>query len=425
MNVIFRRIKIFYSWIVSTIAFYPTIIFFLFILAAIGINLIEDRLSHEFLAKHLEFLRINNMDSARAILTTFIGGTISLTVFSFSMVMVLLNQASSNYTPRLLPGLISNKKNQFVLGYYLGSIVFNIIILVSLEPSSDGDQMKTLSILCGILIGTFSLIVFIFFIHTVSTSIQIDYILKNIFTNSKNRLLYLIDISSKDDIEFEKNTVSWHIINSDKPGYFQGLTKKEALEIAEKYETDIEFIPFQGEFLLKGMPLARTKSLLNNKQIDDLRSLISFNDNTNEENNYIFGLKQITEVGLKAMSPGINDPGTAISTLDYLTELLAVRLKLGDKEIYVNEKKYKIKFNAVSFENLLFQIFTSYRTYCKHDTILMQKLIFSLKQLTKSTMKTPLYMEALKTQLQIIKEDFNSSITNTYDKQKLAYLLDT
>ena len=64
------------------------------------------------------FLLIKSWDVAQAILTTLIGALISLMVFSFSMVMVLLNNAASNYSPRILPSLIANKFHQIVLGTY-------------------------------------------------------------------------------------------------------------------------------------------------------------------------------------------------------------------------------------------------------------------------------------------------------------------
>ena len=74
-------------------------------------------------------LVIDDTDTAKTILSTLIGGLISLTVFSFSMVMVLLNQASSNFSPRVLPGIVSDQKHQIVLGLYIGTILYNIFIL--------------------------------------------------------------------------------------------------------------------------------------------------------------------------------------------------------------------------------------------------------------------------------------------------------
>ena len=94
------------------IAFYPT--FYSVIGLAISFLTYgaENLGVSEYLYKNIPQLIINSTDTALNILTTFIAGLISIMVFSFSMVMVLLNQASSNFSPRVLPGLISNKRHQ-------------------------------------------------------------------------------------------------------------------------------------------------------------------------------------------------------------------------------------------------------------------------------------------------------------------------
>src|SRR5690606_41948384 len=67
-------------------------------------------------------LLVEDGDTALTVLSACLGGLISLMVFSFSMVMLLLSQASNNYSPRLLPGLISDKRHQLILGIYLATI---------------------------------------------------------------------------------------------------------------------------------------------------------------------------------------------------------------------------------------------------------------------------------------------------------------
>ena len=112
------------------IAFYPT--FYSVIGLAISFLTYgaENLGVSEYLYKNIPQLIINSTDTALNILTTFIAGLISIMVFSFSMVMVLLNQASSNFSPRVLPGLISNKRHQKILGIYNATLLYCIFTLV-------------------------------------------------------------------------------------------------------------------------------------------------------------------------------------------------------------------------------------------------------------------------------------------------------
>src|SRR5690606_15243639 len=134
-----------------------------------------------YLKEKLGLLIIDNADTARSLLSTLIGGVISLMVFSFSMVMILLNQASTNYSPRLLPGLISNKRHQFVLGFYIGTILFNILCLINVLPGDNPFQIPAFTILIAIMLGPVCLILFVFFIHSISEAIQINNILQRLY----------------------------------------------------------------------------------------------------------------------------------------------------------------------------------------------------------------------------------------------------
>ncbi|MEJ2585052.1 MAG: DUF2254 family protein, partial [Robiginitalea sp.] len=122
-----------YHAIISSIAFYPSLIATGLFLLSLGFLWLEGSTGlGKGVSSNLPFLISKDSSTVRVLLSTLIGGVISLTVFSFSMVMIVLNQASSNFSPRLLPGLISDKRNQVVLGMYIGTILFNLIILINL-----------------------------------------------------------------------------------------------------------------------------------------------------------------------------------------------------------------------------------------------------------------------------------------------------
>jgi len=168
------RVQSIYLSIISSIAFYPALLsIFFFLLSLVMLSLETSEITN-FLIDRANFLVISDADTARSILGTLIGGILSLMVFSFSMVMILLNQASSNFSPRLLPGLISDKSNQLVLGIYLGTIIYNIIVLISIVSDSDKYTINGLSILIGIVLGVVCLVMFVYFIHSISIGIQIN-----------------------------------------------------------------------------------------------------------------------------------------------------------------------------------------------------------------------------------------------------------
>jgi len=413
-----------YLSVVSSIAFYPAFISFsLFLLSFLFLRL-ENHGITEFLIENAPYLVIDNAETARSILSTLIGGIISLTVFSFSMVMVLLSQASSNFSPRLLPGLISDKRNQVVLGFYLGTIIYNIIVLISIEPSGDKYTLNGFSLLSGIVLGIASLGMFVFFIHSISTGIQINNILEKIFRQSKERLELLIEKKANvsDSVAAQNN---WETIKSESAGYYQGVDLDGLQKFAKSKQLKVLLLPYKGEYLLPNNEVIKYNKKLEEEDIVALHDFIIYSNSHNVNENYVLGIKQIAEVGIKAMSPGINDPGTAVMTLDYLTELIALRMQLDETEIYIDEENdYKVELSTVNFENLIYQSLAAYRQYCKHDIILMEKMIQMLHYLRDQDCKHGKYNDSICKQLEILKADIQQNIENESDKSKLLDMLE-
>jgi len=367
----------------SNIAFYPSIIslfgllfaFFMIYLESIGIS--------KYLVDKAPILVVNNTETARSLLTTFIAGLISIMVFSFSLVMILLNQASSNFSPRLLPGLISNRRHQIILGIYNSTLLYCIFTLVSITPHGDKYQMPGFSVLLGIVFMTLSLGAFIYFIHSISQEIQVSTIMNKIFKKSKQRLEILIDSEKHIESDFEDSS-NWQSIIANTTGYMQDVNLNALSTLAEEHNLKIEIVQIKGAYVLKGIPLLKYKGELEDEQKDTLVETVTFSNSELIEDNYVLAFKQITEIALKAMSPGINDPGTCINAIDYLTELFALRMKKKDESYFFNDDDEPLIYiKTVSFKELLYNVMAALRTYCKHDVIIVQKLFLMLQYLLR------------------------------------------
>lgn len=414
-----NRFHSLYLKTISSIAFYPTIIAIVLTLLAVLTLTLEDNETTNFLIDNFPFLVINNAETARTILGTLIGGIISLTVFSFSMVMVLLNQASSSFSPRLLPGLISDRMNQTVLGIYLGTIVYNIIVLISIVPTGDEYTLNGFSVLLGIVLGIISLSMFVYFIHSISTNIQISIILEKIFNKTRDRLIKLTEIDKSIADEPIYNDDEYKSIYAHKAKYYQGVNMEGLKDFVDQHELTVRVIPYKGKYVLPNQKTIMYKGQLDNDQIKTLNSFLIYSNSIDINDNYVLGIKQITEVGVKAMSPGINDPGTAVITLDYITELFALRMQMQDREIYTTENKHTIELATVNFADLLYQSLAAYRQYCKHDIILMEKVIMMIQYLINRECTTEKYHSILKENMEILKEDINTNIENQYDRKMI------
>ncbi|WP_372918422.1 DUF2254 domain-containing protein [Salegentibacter sp.] len=405
----------------SKIAFYPSLFAIIGFFLAFVMIYAENRGISAYLMENTPTLVVNNGNTALTILSACITGLISMMVFSFSMVMVLLNQASTNYSPRLLPGLISNKKHQVILGIYLATILYCIFIAISIQPDGESYQIPGFSVLIGIIFTVICMGAFIYFIHTISQSIQINHILDGIYESAKNRLSFLIKDPADTTKDFP-DSKNWPEYYTEKSGYFQHLNLKNLKAVCDNEEISIRILPVKGEFVLKGNPLFRASKKLDEKTLKELQDTIVFSRGELVSRNYALAFKQITEIIVKAMSPGVNDPGTALNGLDYLTELFSMRMLKNDSSIHITDKGNRIKENVLDFKELMYNVMASLRTYCKEDITLVQKLGLMFQYLKNRESIDPGFYNVINDEAKTLIFDAFEEITNPKDQELLKEL---
>ncbi|APZ47168.1 hypothetical protein BW723_13130 [Polaribacter reichenbachii] len=400
------------------IAFFPTIISIAGALFAYLMMFAENKGISKYLVDFLPGLVINNIETARVILSSFIGGLISIMVFSFSMVMILLNQASSNFSPRLLPGLISNRKHQIILGIYLATILYCIFILVFIEPTGSKYQVPGFSVLLSIVFMVCSLGAFIYFIHSISQEIQIEFIMNRIGTKAKKKLEKLLELEENEEFEFSDSS-NWKSFKVKETNYFQDVSLNILKKVALDNDCKLHVISKKGSLCFKDEILFKTEKDLDEKTIEKIYKAFDFSNEEFIEDNYLIAFKHLKEIALKAMSPGINDPGTASYAIDYLHELFKLRIQKQENDFIFHENNCIILLDIITFKDLIYKVMASLRNYTKHDVIIVKKLLQFLKDLKNYTSDKE-KLQIIDTEIENLLKDAKSSISNNYDYDKLS-----
>ena len=409
-----------YQRVLGSIAFLPSLLTIGFILLAVVMLVAENYGVSQYLIERIPLLIVSNVNTGRAILTTLIGGLLSLMVFSFSMVMVLLNQAASQFSPRLLPGLISQKKNQIVLGVYIGTICYYLLTLMNVQPKVGSYGIPSTTIVVGVVMAILCLGLFVYFINGISRGVQVEDVLAGIHRKTFDRLVFLREDEERQHDGRIENLDGWQTINARNTGYFQGIQQKQLINLAKKHNTAFKILIPVGTFVLDSVPLIKSRRRLDDDTLKDLASCIGFANEEHISNSYVFGIKQITEVALKAMSPGINDPGTCITCIDYLTELFALRMELDDVSHATDaEGVPRVYFTPVTFNDLLYFTMAELRTYCKQDPAVIHQLLRMFRYLLMRDDEQQRYYEILTREVSRLMADVAGSITNEGDRERL------
>lgn len=377
----------------------------------------------DFMREHTPILVISSADTARAVLTTLIGGIISLTVFSFSMVMIVLNQAANNLSPRLLPDLIAERPHQIVLGSYLGVTIFCLLTLMTVYPEPGANDLPVFTVFTCVILGICCMGLFVYFISSISTRVQIDHITHELHRNTVHYLKQHAYYNPEFNLRERPDIRDWHGAPAERSGYLHQIDFKTLSRDAKSLDIGVYINTYRGFYVLQGIPLFYVSRELTEQETNRLaKSLLLAVDTPSDW--YLSGIKQLTEVGVRAMSPGINDPGTMLRCIDLLTELLAGCMRLPDRNVYRTEDGADVFFRNITFEETLRQIMAELRQYSKADPLVMQKLLQLLFFLKQQTAADSDAATATETELRALIEDANQNLTNSLDRQEFTRVLD-
>lgn len=426
VKTILKIIKSTYSNVLQSIAFYPVLTSVLFLITALMALSFDNSELAQQVQKKVPHLFIQDYETARSILSTLLGGILSLTVFSFTMVMVVLSQASSDFSPRLLPGLISNKKHQIILGIYIGTLLYCTIILISLGAYGMDSNTLGLSSMLAAIFGVLCIALFVYFIHNISRAIQIHNIIDRIYNRCNTHLSSDLITSTTEKIALQHiGTANWKVLVSDKSGYFRGFDGDLMSGTLKENENQVEVLPYLNQHIWKGDAILHLKKELSKKDIENLIFCMNISSDRHEDDKGIGGMIKLMEIAVKAMSPGINDPGTAIAAITKLGSLLSKFLQYPQftSEPFADEKWIIIK-NNVSAEELMRLVVQPIRLYSKNDSSVMYELIGALLFILRAPNILTINKEVVKTELQAVRTDIEKNIDNDIDKQRILKLFE-
>lgn len=376
-----QRLKEYWSRAFNSIAFFPGLISFLFFIAAFLLLEFDDSLVGRDIKLSWRWLRLHDANTARTIISAVITGMITLTVFSFTMVMVILNQAASNMSNRVLDHLIKNRFQQVVLGVYMGTIVFALLLLASIKDADEGISVPIIS--TYFLMGTTmaNLFLFIYFLDFVTQSVRYKTIIHRIADATMEAMKESCRLNSPGVEDFPEGGLA---LVPRKAGIYQGVERDRLVKICNKYKVVLSFPLPPGTFVLPGSPVCRVhntdkiseelyEAIIDNIKVYALQSI---------SENYLYGLKQLTEVAVKALSPGINDPGTAIEALHSLGKLLEYRHNhYPESAVRDMGNKVVLYIRELTFQEILKVNILPIWDYGKEDRMLNEALMRLLEQL--------------------------------------------
>lgn len=407
----------------TSIWLYPTVYSLIALFLAVAVSFLDRYYGHE-IALVVNGLFYTTVAMAQNVLGIIAGAFITIATFTFSTTMVVLTMYSSQFTPRVVENFLNNDTTMKSFGVFLSGFIYSIVSLLFMSSHyQNSDLVMVASV--GVVYIILGLIYFLVFIHNVSTYIQANGLIQRLDKEALAKINHYRDFVAKahpvpqEGISVIVQDKYFIEVFSPQDGYIQEIDYPKLKQIAQEHQCVVFFNKVVGQFVSQQTRVINVYyqdlEPLDQSIIKEIKNCILIGNKKTETQDFNFTIQKIVEIALRALSPGINDPNTAVHCLKIIGLLLRdlAAIEKGHLLVKDHDAKGFIIYEAYDFGVVLFDAYNQIIHYGQGDGAVVVAVFKSLR-LTKGL--------ACKDNLDII-DDYTKAVftkvkKNDYDKME-------
>jgi uncharacterized membrane protein len=363
------------------------------VLAVVTLTL-DHRFSFRWLAQ-FESVWVIGPEGARLVLSTIAGSMISVASLVFSMTLVTLTLASSQLGPRLITRFMRDRVNQVVLGTFIATFVYALLVLQTVTEGEPEVFVPHLSLTVALALSLVSLGWLVYFIHHVADSIQADTVIAEVYSDLIDALDDLYPrLAAHEPASWATRPLPAELLAQNPApiparhsGYVQAIDTRALLSLARERDLVIRIERRPGHFVIAGRPLMHAWP--GDRVTDDVLETAAPNavvgPKRTPTQDVEFSIGALVEIGLRALSPGINDPRTAITCIDRLSAALAHLMHAGERPPLIHDRDGSLRLitNPTTVEDAIDAAFNQLRQAATSHVAVLIRLIEALSALAE------------------------------------------
>ncbi len=322
---------------------------------------------------------------AQVILSSIATSLMTVVSIVFAILLMTLTLASTQFSPRIIVSFTQDRVTQQTLGVFLGTFAYCLAALPAAR-SLPHPVEPVLTVLGAMLLALVSVAWLLFFIHHISQAISVNHIVDRIACETEA----IIDETMPHPLRQDRMSDP-HLLDLDEragpilsgvSGYVRYIDTERLVVLAKSYGMNVRVLRRVGHFVPEGIPLLMVSrgDKLSASRIADLRSTFELGPTRTLQQDVEFGILQIVDIALKAISPAVNDPSTAISCIDQLSRIL---IRFGSREppetlLYDPPGIVRVSLPWLGFDRLVDSAFEQIRLYAKSDVAVNLRMLRAL-----------------------------------------------
>ncbi len=383
--------KIWFKWseLKTTFWFIPVIMIIISILLAIGLMYVDGLInfSQDGFSR---FFWVKSSNSARSILSTISTAMIGVAGTVFSVTLVALTLASSQLGPSLIKNFMYIRLNQVVLGSYISTYLYCLLVLNSVKDGDNYIFIPSISILVAIIAAMANIVLLVIFIHETAISIQADHVISNVsaFIAKHVKTLFpekMESNESEENVDMASAILGYQnriSIKSPRNGYLQYIDSETLLDLITKNDALLELYYRPGDHLVEGVELGLLYSNGNSEKsvFEKILNQFVIGKTKTSQQDIAYSIDQMVEIAVRALSPGVNATYTAITCIDNLTATMSylAQTKFPSKYRFDEEKNLRIVADTFGFKGVLDAAFNQIRQMSGGNAAVIIRLMEAL-----------------------------------------------
>jgi uncharacterized membrane protein len=324
------------------------------------------------------------VDNARPILSTVAGSMITVVSLVLSLTVVALTLASQQLGPRLVTLFVRDRVTQSVLGAFLGTFVYALLALALLGENTTATG-ATITVATAIVLALASFALLVAFIHHVAISIQADIVVARIATDLLTQIYTWLAPENGESVECEASAPpeGGRAVEALASGYVQSIDAASLVAIASRHEAVLTLAFRAGDFVYQREPLAWVHPQETDVGADAVREAFVLGPKRTPTEDIEYGLQAIVEVAVRALSPGVSDPFTALTCIDRLGDALSRVLRgRPPPRVHLGEDgAARVFLDAITLDGIFDAAFNQIRQAGANDVAVLIRLIETLTRL--------------------------------------------
>ncbi|WP_165227535.1 DUF2254 domain-containing protein [Aquisphaera insulae] len=372
-------------------------------------------------------------EGSRAVLSAVSGSMMTISSVTFSITVVALQLASSQFGPRLLRNFMRDRGSQVALGTFIATFTYCLLVLRAVNGTETERFVPHIAVTVGLLLSLASLGVLIYFIHHIAESIQAENVIDSVSRDLRRAIdrLYPEELGREADEEsrrsggprlpegFDRDA---RPIPAPAGGYVQAIDLDRLMDLARDRDVILGITRRPGKFLVEGCELVRAwpADRVDEEFAGAIGRAFYVGSRRTLTQDVEFAIDQLVEVAVRALSPGVNDPFTAMNCVDRLGEALCAlaRRHLPSPYRLDEEGRLRVVTDVSTIQGIVDATCDQVRQAARGDAAVTIRLLEMIAEVARATRSVE-FRAALRRQADAIRRGSRQGLADVLDRREV------